>query len=784
MNGYAPSSGDSAMATFARWCADRGAPIPADGIDYASLWRWSVDSATDFWTAVRDFFAVPMDGVASSVLEGQMPETRWFGGTRLNYVEVVFRDRPAEEPALIGVAEGADDQVITWGELARQVASVAATFRGLGVSRGDRVVGYLPDVPEAVVAFLACASIGAVWSACGQDYSPEAAASRFGQLSPTVLITADGYRFGGRDRDRRAEVVRLLEQLPTVRAAYLVPRLGAGPVEGCAPWSAALAPHAELTSERVPFDHPLWVLFSSGTTGRPKGIVHGHGGVLLEHLKSLGLHVDLRAGDRFTWYTTPSWMVWNYRTSALLLGATVVCYDGSATSPSPDRLWSIASRLGINFLGASPGYVVACEAAELDPGTDHDLSALRTFGSSGSHLPVSAYDWIAGHAGKHIEVQSSSGGTDVVTAFAGGAPMLPVRPGELSGPCLGVSLEAWDSDGRPVHGRTGELVVTRPMPSMPLHFWDDPDGARYREAYFSTYPGVWRHGDWVTVSEAGSVVISGRSDSTLNRHGVRMGSAEIYQAVEALPAVAEALVIGAEQSNGDYWMPLFVRLADGWAMTEHLAEDIKSAIRDGASPRHVPDDVVAIDAIPHTITGKKLEVPVKRILQGADVTLAADGGAVDDPTLLDLFARYRADRLSTTESKGNLMSSAQTDITSEVVDRMFSAIESGDIDTLRACFAPGALVWHNDNEADQDIDTVVDILGKLCAFSTRRSYEQRRTTVVGRVTFQQHVLTADLLSGKTLHLPAMMRIEVGGDGLIVRIDEYYDSRATDVLAAG
>lgn len=640
-----------AITAFARWCAERGAPVAADGSDYDALWRWSVSEPADFWTSVRDFFEVSTDGTPTTVLSGEMPHARWFSGTRLNYVEQIFRHSGSDGPAVISVGEpvngetGFQDRVLSWADLIRQVAAFAATLRELGVERGDRVVGYLPDIAEAIVAFLASASIGAIWSSCGQDYSPAAAANRFGQLEPVVLVAADGYRFGGRARDRRVAVEELLAQLPTVRAAFLVPRLGSGSVPGCRPWQEALAREAaELVPERLPFDHPLWVLFSSGTTGRPKGIVHGHGGVLLEHLKSLGLHMDLRAGDRFTWYTTPSWMVWNYRASGLLLGATVVCYDGSATAPSPDVLWSLAARHRVTFLGASPGFVAACEAADIHPAEHRDLAALRGFGSSGSHLPAPAYDWIRARVGDQVEVQSSSGGTEVASAFAGGAPILPVRPGELSGPSLGVALEAWDPAGRALRGQTGELVITRPMPSMPLYFWDDPDGSRYCDAYFSTYPGVWRHGDWVTITERGTVIVQGRSDSTLNRQGVRIGSAEIYQAVEALPEVAEALVVGAEQSDGGYWMPLFVRLADGAALTDGLVERITSAIRDGVSPRHVPDDVVAVEAIPHTITGKKLEVPVKRILQGTEIAQAVDASAIDDPAALELFAAYRAER--------------------------------------------------------------------------------------------------------------------------------------------
>ncbi|HCS56172.1 MAG TPA: acetoacetate--CoA ligase [Gordonia polyisoprenivorans] len=640
------------IVSFARWCATRGAPVPGDGTDYAPLWRWSVEDPAQFWAAIRDYFEVPMSGTEASVLAGTMPEVRWFAGTRLNYAEMVLSGRPPDVPAVIGAGEPRDgeqphDEVITWAELSRQVAAVAATLRAAGVGSGDRVVGYLPDIPAAIVAFLACAGIGAVWSSCGQDYSPTAAASRFAQLEPVALISADGYRFGGRDRDRRAEAGRLLAELPTVRTAFLVSRLGAGDVDGFEPWSNAVASQADLPAiDRVPFDHPLWTLFSSGTTGKPKGIVHGHGGVLLEHLKSFGLHLDVHAGERFTWYTTPSWMVWNYRTSALLLGATVVCFDGSATTPSPDALWSLAARLRINVLGASPGYVAACESAGLDPRGEFDLSALRTFGSSGSHLPVSAYEWLADHVGPHLRVESTSGGTDVASAFAGGAPTLPIRPGELSAPCLGVALEAFDAEGQAVIDETGELVITAPMPSMPIRFWDDPDGSRYREAYFSTYPGVWRHGDWAMVTSAGSVVISGRSDSTLNRHGVRIGSAEIYQAVETLPQLSETLVIGAEQTDGSYWMPLFVVLVPGVELDDALRGEIVEVIRSGASARHVPDDIVELTAIPHTITGKKLEVPVKRILQGAELAAAVDVGAVDDPSLLEQFVGYRTDRVA------------------------------------------------------------------------------------------------------------------------------------------
>jgi len=390
----------------------------------------------------------------------------------------------------------------------------------------------------------------------------------------------------------------------------------------------------------VPFDHPLWVVFSSGTTGLPKGIVHGHGGVVLEHLKAVALHMDLGSDDTFFWYTSPSWMMWNFQVAGLLVGATVVCYDGSPAHPAQDRLWEMAARLGVTVLGTSPGYVMACEKAGAVPAADHDLRALRAVGVTGSTLPASLSWWLADNVGRHVAVASISGGTDVVSAFVGGSRTVPVWAGELSAPYLGVALEAFDESGRPVRGEVGELVITRPMPSMPVRFWNDPDGVRYRDAYFDTYPGVWRHGDWITITDRGGVVMHGRSDSTLNRNGIRMGSADVYQAVERLPEIAEALIVGVDRPDGGYWMPLFVVLADGARLDDALRDRIRDAIRTHASPRHVPDDIVAAPAIPHTRTGKKLEVPIKRLFQGGDAARIVDRSAVDDPGLLDWFAKF------------------------------------------------------------------------------------------------------------------------------------------------
>ncbi|MFE3002669.1 acetoacetate--CoA ligase [Nocardia sp. NPDC059246] len=607
--------------------------------DYAELWRWSVDDIAGFWRAVWEYFEVgeePAEVLASS----DMPGARWFPGSRVNYVDQIIRHARTDRPAIIALSEDSPLRELSWAEMLSRTAVLARSLRELGVGRGDRVAGYLPNIPEAVIAFLATASIGAVWSACGQDYTAGAALDRLGQLEPVVLITADGYRYGGKAHDKIAEIAALRNGLPSLRGTVLVSRLGRT-LPDVLDWNDAtedqFAPQSPaFATEPVDFEHPLWVLYSSGTTGKPKGIVHGHGGVLLEHLKALALHSDIGPDDTFFWYTSPSWMMWNFQVSGLLAGATIVCYDGSPGHPAPDALWELAARTRATVLGTSPGYVLACEKAGARPALAHDLRALRQIGVTGAAFPASSSMWLRDNVGD-VPVSSISGGTDVVSAFMGGTPTVPVWPGELSGPYLGVALEAWDESGHSVHDAVGELIVTQPMPSMPVAFWNDPDGARYRDAYFDMYPGVWRHGDWITRTPHGSVIVHGRSDSTLNRNGIRMGSADIYEVVEALPEIAESLVLGIEQPGGGYWMPLFVVLAPGRELTDELRQRIAATIRTALSPRHVPDVIIAAPGIPHTRTGKKLEVPLKRLLQGADPGRVVDPAAVDDPGLLSWY---------------------------------------------------------------------------------------------------------------------------------------------------
>ena len=546
-----------------------------------------------------------------------MPGARWFPGVRLNYVDQVVRNARTDRPAIVHVTEDGRGHRAVMGRIARAHCGVRGDAAVARRGGGDRVVGYLPNIPEAVIAFLATASVGAIWSACGQDYSAKAALDRFGQLEPVVLVTAEGYQFGGKSHDKRADIDALRAGLPTLRATVLASEL-----------TAAAAP-----SRPVPSTSTIRCGFCSppGTTGMPKGIMHGHGGVVLEHLKAVALQSDIGPDDTFFWYTSPSWMMWNFQVAGLLVGATIVCYDGSPNHPKPDALWDIAARVGATVLGTSPGYVLGCAKAGAVPRTEHDLSALRTVGITGSSLPPSSSLWLRDNVGEHVQVASISGGTDVVSAFIGGVRTVPVWPGELSAPYLGVALDAWDESGKPVRGEVGELVITKPMPSMPVVVLERRRRIPLSQCLFRDVPGVWRHGDWITITDHGSIIVHGRSDSTLNRHGIRMGSADIYQAVERLPEIAEALVIGAEQPDGGYWMPLFVVLADDAELTDELRDRIKRTIRDEVSPRHVPDEIIVAPGVPHTRTGKKLEVPIKKLFQGADPARMVEKSAVDDP---------------------------------------------------------------------------------------------------------------------------------------------------------
>ena len=641
---------------------------------YEELWQWSVAEPAEFWGSVWDYFDVLGSRGDGPVLSGgPMPDVSWFRGATLNYARnalAAARTQPGKT-AVVFRSESGRSGTLSYGELEAEVARVRDGLIGLGVTKGDRVAAYLPNIPEALVGLLATASLGAIWSSCSPDFGARSVIDRLAQVSPKVLIAVDGYPYGGRWFDRRQQVAEITAALPGLDCLITVDYLAAAGAAGgglAGPEAAGAGPAGEAgrfpvrrlgweslpgadtaTAARaaaagfqeVAFDHPLWVLYSSGTTGLPKPIVHGHGGIVLEHLKVLALHQDLGQDDVFFWYTTTGWMMWNYLVGGLLVGAAVVLYDGSATHPATDVLWGLAEQTGATYAGTGAPYLMACMKAGLRPGADHDLSRLRGIGSTGSPLPPEGFRWVydavAGE-GSDLILGSLSGGTDLCTGFVGPCPLLPVRAGVISARCLGASVEAYDAAGKPVTGEVGELVITQPMPSMPVGFWNDPGGERYRDSYFAQYPGVWRHGDWIMIRPDGGCIIYGRSDATLNRGGVRMGTSEFYRIVEALPEVADSLVIDTGRLGQDGQLILYVVLDAGHQLDAGLVGRIRSGLRSGLSPRHVPDEIRQVPGIPRTLSGKKLEVPVRRILLGTPVADAADPDALANPEVLAAFA--------------------------------------------------------------------------------------------------------------------------------------------------
>jgi acetoacetyl-CoA synthetase len=618
-------------STLMRFARSVGRDVP-----YDELWRWSVTDLEGFWSAVWEFFDVKASAPYERVLgRREMPGAQWFPGARLSYAEHFFRDRDDHAVAIRHAAELRDLDQWTWGELREQTARLAAGLRGLGVGPGDRVAAYMPNIPETIAAFLACASIGAVWSSAAPEFGARSVIDRFAQIEPKVLLAVDGYRYGGRDFDRSAIVEQIAGEIgaTAVRFGYL----------DDSGWPEELvAGAAPLGFEQLPFDHPLWVLYSSGTTGLPKPIVHSQGGILLEHLKKLHLHLDAQEGDRLFWFTTTGWMMWNFLVGALLTPASIVLYDGNPATPDLGALWDLAERTGMTTFGTSASYIASCMKAGVEPRDGRNLSALRAVGSTGSPLSPEGFDWVYEHVGSETWLFSISGGSDLCTAFVGGVPTLPVYGGELQARSLGAKVEAFDEHGRSLVGEVGELVLTEPMPSMPIGFWGDEDGSRLRDSYFSTYPGIWRHGDWIEITERGTAIIYGRSDSTINRGGIRMGTSEIYRAVLAVDEVIDALVVDVPREGTDGWMPLFVVLREGTRLDDDLVARIKARVREDCSPRHVPNEIHAIAEVPRTLSGKVLEVPVKRILMGQPADKAASRDSLANPAALDYFVELAA----------------------------------------------------------------------------------------------------------------------------------------------
>ncbi len=615
---------------------------------YQQLWQWSVDDLEGFWSSIWDFFEVRAATPYREVLTGHsMPGVAWFPGATLNYAEHALRPGPAG-PAMIAHSQTRPPVTLSRSELHDQVARARRGLQRLGVGPGDRVAAYLPNIPETVVAFLAAVSLGAVWSSCAPEFGTRSVVDRFSQIEPKVLLAVDGYRYGGRTADRTAEIASLRDALPTLAAVVVVPYLGVAVAGGGGvwlSWEELLAEVGELSFDPVPFDHPLYVLYSSGTTGLPKPIVHSHGGILVEHLKALGLHADIGPGDRFFWFTTTGWMMWNFLVSGLLVDAAIVLFDGDPGYPDLSTLWKLAEEAGITYFGVSAPFLMACRKAGRQPSAAFELGSLRGIGSTGSPLPAEGFRWVYEAVGPDVLLASVSGGTDVCSAFVGGCPLVPVYAGEISCRMLGAKVEAFDSEGHAVTGRLGELVIIEPMPSMPVGFWGDVDGSRYRAAYFDQFPGVWRHGDWITITDRGTCIITGRSDATLNRGGVRLGTAEFYAAVEALPEVADSLVVHLEDAAGGTGeLLLFVVLAPGVELDDRLRVRLKAELAAGLSPRHAPDAIHQVPVIPRTLSGKKLEVPVKRILSGTPADQAASRGALADPDALVAFEQLAAVR--------------------------------------------------------------------------------------------------------------------------------------------
>jgi acetoacetyl-CoA synthetase len=614
---------------------------------YEELWDWSVQHLEEFWESLWDFYGIKASTPYRAVLSTRsMPGASWFEGAQLNYTEHVFRNMSAQRPALKFQSEIQPLIEMSWEELYAQVSAVANALRNMGVRRGDRIVAYMPNIPQTLVAFLACASLGATWSSCSPDFGIKSVTDRFRQIEPKVLFAVDGYQYGGRQFDCRPVIARIRQALHTLERTVLVPYLKPDAttegIHGTLLWQDLLQDRGKLVYEQVPFSHPLWVVYSSGTTGLPKPLVHGHGGILIELLKFLGLHVNVQPGDVFFWFSTTGWVMWNIMQASLLTGATAVLYDGSPGYPDMDVLWDMAEKTGMTMFGTSAAYLTACMNEGMAPGTMHDLTALKSVGSTGSPLSPAGFKWVYDRVKRDILLGSVSGGTDPCTAFLGCCPLLPVGAGELQCRCLGVKAEALDEKGDSLLEKVGELVISEPMPSMPLYLWNDPDQRRYQESYFQMYPGLWRHGDWVKITSRGSAVIVGRSDSTLKRMGVRMGSSEIYGVVEELPEVQESLIVGFQGPDGQYRMPLFVVLKAGLELDDELKAKIKNAIRSALSPRHVPDEIFAITEVPKTLNSKRLEVPVKKILSGIPREQAVNVDSMSNPGSLDFFIRMAA----------------------------------------------------------------------------------------------------------------------------------------------
>ncbi|MEW9677249.1 acetoacetate--CoA ligase [Lentibacillus sp. L22] len=641
----------SNINTYMNWLKqDKNLDFP----DYHSLWNWSVTELESFWETIWEYFDIQAKQPYEQVLTThQMPGAKWFSGATINYTEHIFRNYDKNKPAIIHSSELRATSEVTWDTLYQDTASLQRTLQHLGVQKGDRVVAYVPNIYEAVVAFLATASLGAIWSSASPEFGTQSVIDRFKQIEPKVMITIDGYRFGGKEFDRTNVVENIQSELPTLAATIMIPYLQDNPqtdtLTNVTMWAEAVTTSLELslTYEYVPFNDPLWVLFSSGTTGKPKPIVQSQGGILLEHLKALTFHADLGEQDRFFWFTTTGWMMWNFLVGGLLTGSTIILYDGSPGYPDKNMLWEFAEQTKMTVFGTSASFITGCMKDGITPGKDFDLSHLQNISSTGSPLPPEGFQWCYDHVKHDLWIASVSGGTDICTAFILGLPILPVYAGELQCRGLGAKIESYDEQGKPHMNEVGELVLTEPFPSMPIYFWNDPDGSRLHDSYFDEFPGIWRHGDYLKITDRHTCVIYGRSDATINRGGVRMGTSEIYRAVDQVSSVADSLIVDIPDTQGNSFVPLFVIMKDGYELTEDIKQQIKRQIKEQCSPRHVPTAIYQVPDVPKTLNGKKLEVPIKKILMGKDVEQVVNKGSLANPKSLDYFIRFADEQMKT-----------------------------------------------------------------------------------------------------------------------------------------